>query len=170
MSPRLIGAVSLLLLALGGCEMRELTSEQLWGKPDAAAPAPAPAGDADVTPPPPPDGPPPGGGITVILSGVVRNKCTGEAIDALVGIAGKHTCSFTLKGSYFFRLEDLPANVRLTISAQKKGFAHFTDVLLVTPGGNTYNIDLVPDTGTCASNPRPESEECVCTAPNCVKS
>jgi hypothetical protein len=101
---------------------------------------------------------------TSMLSGVVRDQCTGMGIDALVGIAGHHQCSPLGKGAYYF--SQLPLG-RLTLAVAKDGYHLFDTVVDIAPGGNTLDVDLVRAAPEgCAGAAPPIS--CSCVAPACA--
>jgi hypothetical protein len=89
-------------------------------------------------------------------------------IDALVGIAGRHLCSFSGKGSFFFQIDDVPAGVTVTLTAAKKGYRPYSAPVLLDAHGVLAEVKLSPDQGDCASNPTPDTEPCSCTQPGCV--
>lgn len=99
-----------------------------------------------------------------MLSGTVRDTCTLNGLDALVGIAGRHTCSYPQKGSYFIRAVPLGT---LKLAAAKDGYALYEATIEIVPGGNIHNIDMVPATAAgCAALPSPPLA-CTCTTPTC---
>lgn len=104
-------------------------------------------------------------GPTGMLSGTVRDSCGHAGIDALVGIGGRHTCSFREKGSYFFAR--LPVGT-LKLAATKDGYALYEATVEIVAGGNIRDIQLTPaDTaGGCATLPAPPVA-CTCTASTC---
>lgn len=170
-------AAPLLLLPLlaAACDMSPLTREQLFGPatalpgaPDATAP-PDTAPPADATAPTPDTaGPAEAGPLArAPVSGQVIDRCTGEPLDALVGLAGRHTCSIAGKASYFFG--EVPVGVDLTLTAYKKGYQRYGRTIRVPAQGlSAEDIQLVPE-GGCAG-PRPATEACVCREPTCVRS
>ncbi len=158
-----------LLLGVTGCDLDALTREDLFGPitpvgGDAAPPLPGSDAEAPETRPDAsaPDQP----RQTAPLSGQVVNKCTGEAIDAQIGYAGRHTCSITGKGSYYFI--EAPVGMTLAFTAYKKGYKPYSQPLEVVSRGTVVNVALEPE-GGCAM-PRPATEACVCTLPSCTPS
>jgi hypothetical protein len=141
----------ILVILLAGCDLQELTHDKLFG-----APRPVADGGAGGTAPP------------IAVSGGVYSACDGAALDALVGIAGRHTCSFRGKGSFFFRIDDLPAGVMVTLTAAKPGYRPYSVALDLDRGGVIHDVRLVPAEGDCASNPQPATSACSCTMPSCV--
>jgi hypothetical protein len=105
------------------------------------------------------------GGAHGLLSGSVVDRCTGRPVDALVGIAGQHQCSFSGKGSYLFR--DLPTGCLLNLSSAAPGYKVFTQAIVPTAEGLVVNIELERASGTC-SDPPPEAVPCRCDRPGCV--
>jgi hypothetical protein len=156
---------AVLLVTTGACDLADLTHAQLYG-------AVTPVGDAGPRPPAPDagDAAPDAhdAGPAIYVSGAVTNACTGDIIDALVGIAGRHTCSFAGKGSFFIRIDDVPAGVTVTLTAAKKGYHPYSAQVVLDRSGVPHDIALVPDPD-CASNPRPATEACVCQLPSCVQ-
>jgi len=154
--------LGLILLALAACDMRGLERRQLFGPPaDAGADASefeagvAPdARLADTVPMP-----------VIFVTGQVRSTC-GESFDAKVGLAGRHVCSYAGKGSFGFRIDDVPAGTTLTITAEKLGYLPFSAPLTLKADGTTFDIVMMPASGTCT--PRPATEPCVCDGPGCV--
>jgi hypothetical protein len=99
-----------------------------------------------------------------MLSGTVRDTCTNSGLDALVGIAGRHTCSYPQKGSYFIRAVPLGT---LKLAAAKDGYALYEATIEIVPGGNVHDIDMVPAAdAACAALPSP-AVACTCTTPTC---
>jgi hypothetical protein len=100
-----------------------------------------------------------------MLSGVVRDACTGAAVDALVGIAGHHQCSATGKGSYFF--PQLPVG-KLKLAAAKEGYRLFDTTVVIAPGGTILDVDLTRDPPEDCTGPRPADVTCTCAPPQCL--
>ena len=102
---------------------------------------------------------------TGMLSGTVRDSCGSSGIDALVGIGGRHTCSYRAKGSYFF--PRLPLGT-LKLGATKEGYALYEATVEIVAGGTIHDIQLVPAdaAGGCATLPAP-AVACTCTASTC---
>jgi hypothetical protein len=105
-----------------------------------------------------------------LLSGVVRDKCSGNAVDALVGIAGQHQCSFSGKGSYFFT--QLPFG-KLKLAVAKTGYGLYDTTVTIVPGGVIHDVELVragagaePD--GCGVPP-PAQVACSCAANACTQ-
>ncbi len=102
-------------------------------------------------------------GTSGLLSGQVTDACTGRPIEAQVGIAGFHTCSFPGKASYHFA--GLPTGCRLTLTAAKRGYVPFSRKVVIPEGGDGIDIELVWE-GGCAAAPPPETA-CRCDATIC---
>ncbi len=98
---------------------------------------------------------------TGMLSGSVGDPCISDGVDALVGIAGQHRCSYVSKGSYFFT--NLPLG-RLKLAAAKEGYELYGATVEIVPGGVIHDIKLVR-TGGCTA-PRP-TVACTCTDSSC---
>src|SRR4051794_6941995 len=151
----LMRAPSLLLLVLA-CDVSPLTREQLFGPPDAAAAGPR---DAATDTPPEECVPRSRDGL---FSGAVLDACTGAAVNASVGLAGQHLCTFAQKGS--FQFQGLPVGCRLTLSATADGYqGHYTTVVIDPGGSPGYLIRL--DRPCQAPMPTPS---CRCDMPGCV--
>jgi hypothetical protein len=148
---------ALLTLGAGACDLGDLTREQLFGPVTPVADAGASRGSGDPAP-----------GAPVFVSGAVYSACSGLPIDALVGIAGRHLCSFPGKGSFFFRIDDVPAGVTVTVTAAKKGYRPYSAPLTLDGLGVSLEIILSPQEGDCATNPQPSSEPCLCQMASCV--
>ncbi len=187
----LISIAGVVIVALAGCDIRPLTHGELFGARDAATPDTPP--DVVTQPPPdgnsPGDSPPGdtpsrcvpadcafdqycdeisgrcasrfGAGM---LSGVVRDACSGEALDARVGIAGQRQCSPTGKGNYFF--SNLPLGT-LKLAAFKVGYRPYDATIVIDRGGTIQDIVLDRDTPGGCSDPRPATAACTCTEPGC---
>jgi hypothetical protein len=104
-----------------------------------------------------------------ILSGVVTDKCNGTPLNAIVGIAGEHQCSFQGKGSFYF--PNLPL-ARLKLAAGKAGYELFSTTVDIVPGGVVRDVVLTRTGAAVGSDgcdvPRPTEETCVCTASTCL--
>lgn len=104
-----------------------------------------------------------------MLSGVVRDECgNGQGLDALVGIAGHHTCSYAGKGSFFF--SNLPLG-KLKIAVAKQGYRLYDTTVTIVPGGVVHDVHLQRETSdggadACAG-PAPAQVACTCTTPTC---
>lgn len=163
--------------ALGGgaCDLESLRSNALYPRQDAAAEGGA---TADATPDNAGQRDAPMDvqvdlqedlqvdvqGATGMLSGTVRDSCSVSGTDALIGIGGRHTCSFKDKGSYFFAR--LPVGT-LKLTAAKMGYALYEATVVITAGGNIHDIQLGPvEPGGCAAVPMPPVA-CSCTTPTC---
>jgi hypothetical protein len=178
----------------GGCDLQSLRGSQLFGGRDAAAdgaaadagidiepdavvdaPDASTSSDAidaimdatmstDATDGPAPIDTAPDVAAPGMLSGTVRDTCTHNGLDALVGIAGRHVCSYPQKGSYYFRAVPLGT---LKLAAAKDGYALYEATIEIVPGGNIHDIDMVPaTTGGCGALPSPPVA-CTCTTPTC---
>ncbi|HET6279877.1 MAG TPA: hypothetical protein VFH73_02895 [Polyangia bacterium] len=99
-----------------------------------------------------------------ILSGSVKDACTGQGIDARVGIAGRRQCTFAGKGSYYFK--DLP-EVKLALIAFKQGYKAFQVDVIVSAAGTVQDIVLQPDTPGGCADPPPVEVACTCNIPGC---
>jgi hypothetical protein len=98
---------------------------------------------------------------TGMLSGSVIDTCDGNGLDALVGIAGQHQCSYPLKGSFFFT--GLPLG-RLNLAAAKDGYTAYSEPVEIVPGGVIHNIRLTRKQGCSVA---PAAAACTCTEPTC---
>jgi hypothetical protein len=143
--------MALLLALAAGCDLQELTHDKLFGAPQPVADAGAPAAS-----------------VPVVVSGGVYSACDGQSLDALVGIAGRHTCSFLGKGSFFFRVDDVPPGVTVTLTAAKPGYRPYSAPLRLDRSGVIHEVRLSPAEGDCLSNPRPVTTTCSCSMPTCV--
>lgn len=166
--------MTVMAAAVLACSPAPLTTDDLYGaepasKPDAAAPPDAKLAQPDTATPdvrPLDTDPPPRLGV---LSGTVSDRCTGEPISALVGIAGKHTCSFQGKGGFF--LEGLPTDIMLTLASAAPGYRTFSKVIMIEAGGTPFNIKLerVDEASNSSCDaPKPPTPVCVCDLPTCV--
>jgi hypothetical protein len=105
---------------------------------------------------------------TGMLSGVVRDQCDHNGVDALVGIAGQHQCSFAGKGSYFFT--QLPFG-KLKLAVANAGYEPFEATVTIVAGGVIQDVVLVRKgggPGGCGV-PAPPQGTCTCTASTCVR-
>ncbi len=173
----------LLLLALGGvlsCDIEPLKQDELFPTPrkiggasvDALVSVPLDTAAEDV----PlldaaPELPPlacSSQDRSGILSGSVVDKCTGQAVNALVGIFGRHQCAaFMGKGALCFR--DLPTGCALTLNAIAPGFKPSAQTVRIDPGGTaSFKIELERSTGICTASLPPEAGACSCTQPGCT--
>ena len=187
---RLLRALSWsLLVAAAGCDLRTLQQAQLVGGPDATPPdgatdttgADADSAGSDADAPEAIPGCPsipceafetcepstmrctlrtgPG-----MLSGGVLDACTGHAVTARIGIAGRRLCSVVGKGSYFFN--NLPEGT-LALIAFKEGYKPFEAPVVITAAGTIKDILLQPDTPLGCAEPPPPEVACVCNLPGC---
>jgi hypothetical protein len=177
-------------LVATGCDVRPLSGNELFGAPDAQAPEASAATDATETS----DAIPPDGATSAcgapcatdqfcdtltakcaartgpgILSGVVTDRCNGAPMNAIVGIAGEHQCSFQGKGSFYF--SNLPL-AKLKLAVGKAGYDLFSTTIDVVPGGVVRDVVLTrtgaaPGSDGCGV-PRPTDETCVCAASTCL--
>jgi hypothetical protein len=168
----LSAAAAGVLLAGGACDLESLRSSALYPRQEADAGA-----TIDATPDTGSDGATdtdatvPGAdasadlsAATGMLSGTVRSSCGGAGIDALVGIGGRHTCSYPDKGSYFF--PRLPVGA-LKLTAAKAGYALYEATIVIAAGGNIHDIQLDPaDPAGCGTVPAPPVA-CTCTTSTC---
>ena len=181
-----------LALAASGCDVRPLTSRELYGAsggtggagtggggggvggqsfdgggvagttPDAGAEAPA----ADAVPEAPASACPapcaadqfcdeltgqcaPRSGVGM-LSGIVVDQCSGDSVDALIGIAGHHACAYLGKGAYFFT--GLPLG-KLKLAAAKEGYELYGATVDIVPGGVIHDVHLMRVGGCTAMSP-----------------
>jgi hypothetical protein len=156
--------VSILLLL--ACDVTPLTREQLFG-PFDAAPAPdavtPDTGAPDMAPDPActprsRDG---------LFSGAVVDVCNGAVLDANVGIAGQHLCTFKFKGSFFF--SNLPVGCNLTVSVTRDGYRPYYATVVIEPGGlSSYMIHLERTSDPQCQAAQPTGAECRCDVPGCV--
>jgi hypothetical protein len=179
-SQRLVLAV--LFSGVLGCDLPPLTTEALegtGGSVDAATPSPSPDARVDAAIDAAPD--PMDAAIDTaidttptcspsseqgVFSGQVLDACDPAVVlDAHVGIAGKHTCAFANKGSFFF--SGLPVGCALTVTATRIGYLPYQDVVAIPPGGRAgHTIRLEREAG-CAST-TPTGPACRCDEPGCV--
>jgi hypothetical protein len=179
-------AATVWALAGAGCGLRQLAREDLFGTADAAPLGPADAaGDSDAPgddagaadrraedgPPTDAAGPPDGApgdivGGTAMLSGVVSTACSPiTGLDAKVGIAGRHRCSYPQKGSFFF--SDLPVGT-LELAVAKEGYLLYQATVVIQPGGTVHNVALVPASPGGCADPPPPDVPCTCPDADCL--
>ncbi len=154
--------------ALASCDVQPLSRGQLVGSADAASDAAEPEVPADA----PPDGPAPDAACIAtsdngLLSGLVVDLCSGQALEANVGVAGRHMCSFRDKGSFHFN--GLPTGCRLTLTARKEGgYRPWAQEIVVAPDGTAnVRIALERDTMSGCTGPAPAPVPCRCDLPGC---
>ena len=162
-------AATAALLGGGACDLESLRSSALHPKQDAAADVGASV-DTRSDGVGAEDGIAPGpdasdsAGATGMLSGTVRDSCGSTGTDALIGIGGRHTCSYPNKGSYFFAR--LPVGT-LKLTAAKPGYALYDATVVIAAGGNIHDIQLGPaEPAGCAALPVPPVA-CTCSTPTC---
>ncbi|MDX2019646.1 MAG: hypothetical protein SF187_05345 [Deltaproteobacteria bacterium] len=168
---------TLALTLISACSVPPLTTEDLTGgKRDAssvvadAAPAkvdgPSDAGVAPDASEPRLDTAPMLDGV---LSGIVVDACTGKAINALVGIAGKHLCSFAGKGGFYFT--GLPTGIELELASAAPGYQAFGKAVVISAAGTTVKIVLdrvdASSEAPCGV-PEPPEPMCSCLQPGCI--
>lgn len=101
---------------------------------------------------------------TGAVSGVVISACDGSGVAALVGIAGRHQCSFPSKGSFDFSA--LPAGTTRTLAAAAPRYKTWSEPVAITASGvANVRIELAPVEG-CATPPPPPM--CSCALEDCV--
>jgi hypothetical protein len=179
------GLFALALIVTAACDVRPLTSRELYG---AAGTGGMDAGGVDATDgaAPPTDVSPevpaspcaqvcsveqfcdeltrkcvPQTGLGV-LSGAVIDDCTNQSIDARVNILRRRRCSYPGKGAYSFT--GLPL-IQLTLTAWKENYQRYEAVVEIVSGGVIHDIHMVR-VGGCAA-PAPEPVACVCDGPDC---
>jgi hypothetical protein len=104
---------------------------------------------------------------TGMLSGVVSSACpSAQGLDAKVGIAGRHQCSFPDKGSFFF--SSLPLGT-LELAVAKDGYLLYQATVVIAPGGTVHNVALVPASAGGCADPPPAQVACTCTDADCVR-
>jgi hypothetical protein len=145
------------------------------GSPDVVAvevssegpPEALPEAGSDAAPDAPLEAPPEASSGPGMLSGVVIDMCDSMPLDALVGIAGHHMCSFQGKGSYFF--SNLPLGM-LELAVSKTGYDLYDVAVDVVPGGVVHQVALVRTGGGAdgCGVPRPTQVACTCQAPTCL--
>jgi hypothetical protein len=141
--------VLLAMVTATACDVRSLRTQDLFGEPDAAAGQFCDPGTGVCAP----------GTGDGYLSGNVVSQCTGEPVDALVGIVEQHKCvNQGTKGLFIFT--QLPVGVRLTLSSKAPGYALWTREVVIEPAGlGDVRITLVPQDGC----PDPQAgPTCVC--------
>jgi len=100
-----------------------------------------------------------------MLSGVVNDHCGGRALSALVGIAGRHQCSFAGKGAFFF--SQLPLGT-LELAVAKDGYLPFAAVVEVKAGGTVMNVSLTRAADPDCAGQAPADTGCVCDGGACT--
>lgn len=100
-----------------------------------------------------------------MLSGVVNDHCGGHPLSALVGIAGRHQCSFAGKGAYFF--SQLPLGT-LELAVAKDGYLPFAAVVEVKAGGTVMNVNLTRAADPDCAGQAPADTGCVCDGGACT--
>jgi hypothetical protein len=181
-------ALVLIALALGACGVQPLRSEELYPGPVNGGPGadaaiadatPADAALADMATPDTmtaPDAmmipdtavdPSCGQGDTGSVSGYISDACNGYPIDdAQVGIAGKHGCSWTGKGS--FDLPGLPVGCERTLVIMRAGYKIWSMPILLKPTGNAGIAVRLEREGGCTTMP-PATSACTCIDGTCPK-
>jgi hypothetical protein len=99
-----------------------------------------------------------------MLGGVVTDRCTGTQVNAKVGIAGRHQCSYRDKGSYFF--SGLPLGM-LRLAVALEGYELAATTVVITPGGNVADIALERAPPATCADPAPTPAACTCLDPGC---
>jgi len=169
-----LGAVAAACVAAGtGCGLRQLAHDDLFGPDDAAAwPAADAVSDRNGDRPLADGGGPadatPGDAVvgTGMLSGVVSTSCSPvQGLDAKVGIAGHHKCSYPQKGSFFF--SDLPLGT-LELAVAKEGYVLYQAIVVIAPGGTVHNVALTPASPGGCADPLPVPIACDCTEADCL--
>jgi hypothetical protein len=162
----MLRSLPLLLFLVAACDVMPLTREQLFGPPDAGPRMDATT-EPDATRPPDTDPACVPRSRDGLFSGAVVDFCTGQAINANVGIAGQHTCTFAQKGSFHF--SGLPVGCNLTVSATREGYrSHYATVVIETGGTSIYVIRLERMTDPACQGPAPSGAECRCDTAGCV--
>jgi hypothetical protein len=100
-----------------------------------------------------------------MLSGVVTDHCGGRALSALVGIAGRHQCSFSGKGAFFF--SQLPLGT-LELAVAKDGYMPFAQVVEVKAGGTIMDVSLTRAADPACGGQAPADTGCVCEGTACT--
>lgn len=166
----LVKIATLFLLMAAACDLSPLRDDDLFESTRVVV---ADAAAADVAQPDvaQPDTQAPtcqSASRTGILSGIAVDKCTGAAVNVLVGIFGRHQCSFAGKGSLCFN--NLPVHCDLTLTAGHPGYKPFFRTINIPPEGSaSVKIELERAVGTCADPPPPNAGSCACnTSMTCV--
>jgi len=175
MNCRTLMAIAVAILS--ACSPEPLTTDQLYGSTRDAGRVvdasilkmPADTASPDTSVPvdviPPPDAM---SQATGSISGNVTDKCDGDFISALVGIADKHWCSFQDKGGFYYT--NVPANVTLTLVAGAPGYKGFSQPVVVPTTGLSAKIELVrlgATTENPCDAPKPPAPVCICDKPGC---
>jgi len=130
--------------------------------PDAAAPDLAPDRTPEAAPEPACDL----GNVNGSVSGTVIDACNQHPLyQAQVGIAGKHTCAWVLKGSFF--IPGLPVGCDLTLTSGLAGYADYVMVVHTKPNGNPNVTIALQRQGGCATEALP-APMCSCTDNSCA--
>lgn len=105
------------------------------------------------------------------LSGMVTDACNGQLLNVPVGIAGRHQCSFHLKGSFYF--SDLPTGEPLALTSAAPGYRPFIKAMVLSPEGTPpeeIKLQRVDENGEVTCDvPRPPTPVCSCVVPGCVQ-
>jgi len=168
----------LIPLVLVGCGVQPLTSAELFGgAPDAAEAGTRVAPPVTDAASPPSDTPAAdtqpavaecrGTNLNGSVSGDVSDDCDGSLLDALVGVGGKHTCSFSGKGS--FHISGLPVGCDHFLTSIKEGYFGYGEPITIKPNGNPGLRIRLRRKGGCPG-PRPDPPACSCTAATCTAS
>jgi hypothetical protein len=154
-----------LVLALA-CDVTPLSRDQLFGPRDASPAPDVSAPDVTIPDADPACVPRSRDGL---FSGAVVDMCTGDVLDANVGIAGQHACTFKLKGSFYFM--NLPVGCNLTVSATREGYRPHHATVVIEPGGlSSFFIRLERLSDPLCQGPVPTAAACTCDLPGCVTS
>ncbi len=100
-----------------------------------------------------------------MLGGVIMDRCTGRALSAKVGIAGRHVCSYAGKGSYF--LTGLPLGT-LRLAVALEGYELVSTTVVIAPGGTVADVTLTPAAPLTCTDPPPDAPPCTCVQPGCL--
>lgn len=106
--------------------------------------------------------------VTGTITGNVTDRCSEDPINALVGIANKHWCSFQGKGGFFFT--GVPANINQALVAGAPGYKGFSQPVVVLTTGTTFDIKLIRLGATTEDGcdaPKPPAPVCICDKPGC---
>lgn len=163
---------------LSACSPAPLTTDQLYGETtdaghvvDTSVPKvsldtalPDTAVSTDVIAPPDAMA-----AVTGFISGIVIDRCSRDQINALVGIADKHVCSFQGKGSFF--ITGVPADVNLTLAAGAPGYKGFSKSIVVATNGTPDEVIALTRLGATTDEgcdaPKPPAPVCICDRPGC---
>jgi hypothetical protein len=175
--------IAIAVVCATACSPEPLTTDQLYGSTrdagravDASVPKlPADTASADTFVPPdampaldvmvPPDVQPQ---VFGTISGSVTDRCSGDPINALVGIANKHWCSFQGKGGFYF--SNVPANVSLTLVAGAPGYKGYAQPIVILASGTTFDIKLTrlgESSDMSCDAAKPPAPVCICDKPGC---